>query len=583
MSRSLAFVVPFACASSFAFALAACGDDDANVPPADAGVTDGAAGGGDAGAPPGVPDRYCPGSTGCADMGDGVLSVGVGKAEITPTIGPMTDVQTVDVNMNGEYDPGDGDTFADNNHNGAYDGEWIAGFGNGRAASGVRDPQWVRAIALRYDQTTIVLAAIDCIGYFRDEIEKIRARVSDADVDFVQVTATHVHEARDTLGIWGVTIDATGIDPAYMTRIVDQAEVAIRAALADLRPASVQYASLRLKDEPGGQTRYVVDARDPYILDDEVRVMRFTDRTGGGTIATLVNWGSHPEYTWSESQLLSSDYVHTLRQGIEDGVVGQAGTMLPGVGGTTVFFQGALGVQIGASGPRPQAQRWDGTPVPRGPDMAYLVGEQVASFVLEALGPSGGSVTDETAALAFRSRAFLVDVQNRGYHIALLQSLFQRATYAWDPELALVPGRNEPSILTEVSIIDIGRAQIITAPGELDPALFLGGYQSGEYTPAGTPVVSPTGEDPPDLTIAPGPPYLRDLARSDAEYVYLFGLTGDMVGYFVPEFDYKLDPTNPYIDQAPGEHYEETNSVGIDGWPNIRRQMEGLLTWRPAP
>lgn len=565
-----------------ALSLGACGDDDAVLVPTDAGVSDGGGAGSDAGPPPGVPDHYCPGSTGCADMGDGVLSVGVGTAEITPTIGPMTDVQTVDVDNDGEYDPADGDAFADNNHNGLFDGEWIAGFGNGRAASGVRDPQWVRAIALRRDQTTIVLAAIDCIGYFHDEIDKIRERVSDADVDFVQVTATHVHEARDTLGIWGVTIDQTGIDPAYMTHVIDQAEVAIRAALADLEPASVQYAAFRLKDRPGGQTRYFVDARDPYIMDDQVRVMRFTDKSAGATIATLVNWGSHPEYTWSENQLLSSDYVHTLRQGIEDGVVGPTGAMTPGVGGTTVFFQGALGVQIGASGSRPQAQQWDGTPVPRGPDMAYLVGGQIAYFVLQALGPGAGSVTDDTAALGFRQRSFLVDVQNRGYHVALLQNLFQRATYSWDPERALVPGRNEPWIETEVSVIDIGRSQIVTAPGELDPALFVGGYQSGDYTPAGVPVVDMTREDPPNLALAPGPPYLRDLARPDAEYVYLFGLTGDMLGYFVPEFDYKLDLTNPYIDQAPGEHYEETNSAGIDGWPTVRRQMEGLLMWRPA-
>jgi len=553
-----------------------CGDDDGASPPSDGSV------GGDAGLPPGVPESYCPGGPGCADMGDGVLSVGVGKAEITPTIGPTTDVQTIDVNMNGEYDPGDGDEFADNNHNGVFDGEWIAGFGNGRAASGVRDPQWVRAIALRYNETTIVLAAIDCVGYFRDEIEKIRARIADTGVDFLQVTATHVHEARDTIGIWGVTIDATGIDPAYMAHIVDQADVAVRAALADLRPANVQYAAFRLKDKPGGQTRYVVDARDPNILDDQVRVMRFTDKSGGATIATLVNWGSHPEYTWSSSTLLSSDYVHTLRQGVEEGVVGPDGTMTPGVGGTTVFFQGALGVQIGASGPRPQAQMWDGTPVARGPDMAYMIGEQIAYFVLDALGPSGGSVTDETAALGFRVRSFLIDVQNRGYHIALLQGLFDRATYAWDPERPLTPGRNEPSILTEVSVIDIGRSEIITAPGELDPSLFVGGFQSGEYTPADKQIVDPTQADPPNLAMAPGPPYLRDLARPDAEFVYLFALTGDMLGYFVPEFDYKLDPTNPYIDEAPGHHYEETNSAGIDAWPTVRRQMEGLLGWTPS-
>ena len=79
---------------------------------------------------------------------------------------------------------------------------------------------------------------------------------------------------------------------------------------------------------------------------------------------------------------------------------------------------------------------------------------------------------------------------------------------------------------------------------------------------------------------APGAPYLRDLAREDAKHVYLFGLTNDMLGYFVPEFDYLLHPYNPYFDEAEGDHYEETNSVGIDGWPLVKTNLQSLLRWR---
>ncbi len=92
------------------FALAGCGDGAAST---DGGV--------DAGEGPFTVDSYCPGSAGCADEGDGVLLVGAAVAETTPTIGPTTDVQTVDVNGNGEWDPADGDEFADNNGNGIFD------------------------------------------------------------------------------------------------------------------------------------------------------------------------------------------------------------------------------------------------------------------------------------------------------------------------------------------------------------------------------------------------------------------------------------------------------------------------------
>ena len=137
-----------------------------------------------------------------------------------------------------------------------------------------------------------------------------------------------------------------------------------------------------------------------------------------------------------------------------------------------------------------------------------------------------------------------------------------------------------PALLTEVTVIDVGRSSMITVPGELDPQLFLGGYD-GEYTPYAE-MVDPGNPNPPDLTMAPAGPYLRDRARSDAEQVWLLGMTNDYLGYLVPEFNYVLASEGPYLNEAEGDHYEETNSVGVDGWPTIRRQLEELLAWTPG-
>ena len=141
------------------------------------------------------------------------------------------------------------------------------------------------------------------------------------------------------MGLWGVEFIVSGIDPDYNARVRTETEAAVRDALADLREADVQYASVLLRDMPGGVNRYVSDSRDPRILDDEVRVMRFVETGSDTTISTLVNWGSHPQYLGSENQRLSSDLGHSLRQGIEDGVEGPDG-FIEGVGGTTVFVNG---------------------------------------------------------------------------------------------------------------------------------------------------------------------------------------------------------------------------------------------------
>jgi len=569
--------------SSVVAVLVGCGDDAVPTPlvdagpPGDSGSPD--AGPGDAG--PFMPDLVCPGAPGCMLGGDEQLEVGVASADITPVIDESTEIQLVDVNGNGEFEPSMGDTFRDVDGDGVFDGIWIAGFGNPRAANGVENPQWARAVALRRGETTVVLVSVDVVGYFYDEILAVRGMLpASAGIDFLTVGATHSHEARDTMGIWGPSLAETGTDEAYMALVRRQIARAAVDAVSALAPAHVQYASTRLRDQPGGTLRWVGDNRHPNIVDDEMRILRFTRADDARTIATVVNFGAHAEYTGDSNQKLSSDWPHWLRDGIENGVAGPDGAMEPGVGGLTLLFQSAIGVQIGPNHFHPET--WDGTMLPRGStETARNVGAQLAWIALRALGPAGGSTTDDNAAIGVRSKRFLVDVENVGYHIGILFRVFYpRATFNWDESRTIVAGFNEPDLQTEVALVDVGRAQMIAVPGELDPALFLGGYD-GSYTPVGQPLVDTAAENPPDLSRAPGPPYVRDLARPDAEHVWLLGLTGDEIGYFVPEFDYQLDARMPYIDEAPGHHYEETNSIGASGWPRVRANLEDLLRWRP--
>lgn len=563
-------------------ALAGCGDPaGTDAGPTDAGELDaGAADAGfDAAVEPFEPDSYCPGSAGCAAGEGGTFEVGAARAVITPAVDDTVDVMTVDVNGDGYFSIRDGDMFADRDGQPGFQGVWIAGFGNARPASGVHDDVHATAVALRNADTTIVFCSIDVIGWFRDDMELIREMVADLAIDHVAIAATHVHQNRDTIGIWGITQDSTGRSDAYNALVRTQAAQAIRDAVGALRPAHVQYAEVDLRDIPGGPERLVGDNRDPEILDPWIRLMRFTDASDDATIATMVNFGAHPEYLDSHNTLISGDIGHWLRTGIEAGVPAPDGTTLDGVGGITIWMNGAVGGQIGPN--QIDVRAWDDTPVEQDADVfafTQTVGEQLAYWSLRALGPDGGSTTEETAALGYRTRTFFVDVQNTGFHIAISQGLFDRPGENWDPEMVIIPGENEPDLRTEVTVIDVGRATMITAPGELDPSLFLGGYD-GEFTPPTTMLVDPGNPNPPDLSRAPAGPYLRDLARPDAMQVWLLGMTNDYLGYLVPEWNYELSTSAPYIDEAEGDHYEETNSVGVDGWPTIRRELEALLQW----
>ena len=492
--------------------------------------------------------------------------------DITPTIDETTETQTVDVNGNGEYDPDDGDEFDDVNGDGVFQGVWVAGYGSPRPASGVADPQWARAVALQNGETTIVMLALDCVGIFRDDVVRIREAVADLEIDYVAVSATHTHEARDTMGNWGPQPILTGVDPEYQGEMIAGAAAAIREAVATLRPANVEYTSFRLRDQPGGVLRYVSDARDPVIIDDEGRLMRFVEADTETTIATVFNLAAHAEYTGDENQLLSSDIAHYLRQVIEDGVTGPDGAEVAGVGGIALFVNGAVGSQIGPG--EVEVETWDGTDLgdEYSFELAETVGTQLGYFALEAL-RSESVVRDDSAALGFRSFTFLLAVDNGMFELAHMLGVFPTREAEDTPE-------GEMGFRTEIATIDVGRAAIIAVPGELDPALLLGGYD-GTYTPEGVEIVDETQTNPPDLDEAPSPPYLRDLVREEAEYTYLFGLTNDEIGYLIPPFDYELHPDDPYMDEAEGDHYEETNSIGPDAWPTIEGHFRSLFAWSP--
>lgn len=557
-----------------------CGDDATPVRDGgtDAGGSDAGSfdGGTDAGPPePVVPDSYCPGGPECADTGDAVLSVGAASVDITPDL-TMFDVLDNDVNGDGQYDSA-ADTYLDRNSNGVFDPIWIAGFGNNRSAQGVHDPQFARAIALKYNETTIVIVSIDCVGLFFEDVNAIRSMASDVDTDYILVAATHVHEAADTMGLWGIEFGGeTGLDERYMAVLRAGGAEAARQAVAALRPANIVYASFRFRDQPGGTTRYVSDARDPRIIDDEARILRFVEAGSETTIATLVNFASHPEYTGDENVDLSSDFVGTLRTGIETGVTGPDGPV-EGIGGIAVFVNGALGGQIGP-GRLQMPQTWDGMPLDRNTiEIAQEIGGQMAYFVLDAL--AEGTMED-TAALAFRNETFLLEVENLGYRIAFMNDIFPtREVFEFDETMEIGPG-NIPKIRSEVALVDIGRARLVTAPGELFPELFVGGYD-GSFTPPGVPILDAMNENPPELATAPGAPYIRDRAAATFDQVWLVGLGNDQLGYLIPSYDYELNMVLPYLAEAPGHHYEETNSIGPMGWPRIEYALHGLIEWTP--
>lgn len=557
--------------------LAGCDDTQASPPPTDAAVTDTPAVT-DASAPTdgavvpyAGPDDWCPGRDHCRNVGDGVLQVGVAREEINPTI---VESMWTDLNMDSVWQRNE--PFVDTNGNGRFDATWMAGFDNARPATGRRDSLDVRALAFRYNDTTVVVAVLDAVGYFINEMDRIRADPSlvSLGIDKVIIASTHVHEGVDTVGLWGPDQFTSGLNMTYQQLTRARTATAIRRAVEGLRPARMRVAQVVTANAMGSTLDYVNDVRDPVIYDPTVTIVQFTDaQTPAQTIATWVNWAAHPEYTGDHNNLLTADYVHALRTTIEQGIPAER---VAGLGGTAVFLNGALGGQVGPSGARPIGA--DGMPHPRyGTDKADACGLSVARLALMAIRDRG---TDEAVTtLAYRTAPIAARTDNIGYHAFYLSGTFDRELTRFDRSRPL-GGDNIPWIESRVTYFQLGPVAFISAPGELHPDLWVGA-RDPRWSWGQPPLTEMANR--PDLEQSAQGPFLRDvmLQNPGVRYAFVAGLTEDFLGYIVPRYNYVLHPSAPYVEEADGDHYEETNSIGPSCEEHLFQPMMALARWRP--
>lgn len=590
------------------------------------------------------PTNYCPGGPGCPEGNDGNFSVGMAKVAITPRnyevarpdflkskgdVCPETAPLASDglphcaelidnafkdcghdaicfgddnwVAADADGSEGDGkktDWFFDcgrdqkcpgdpgytapdadgTEGNGKYDGFWLAGFGNNMPMLGIHDDTWARAVVLQNGDVTIAIVSVDAVGLFNDDIVKMRTRVgkkTETPPDFIMVSATHSHETADTMGQWGPRtglLPDRGVDDVWFDEVVIEAvaQAVIDAQLL-LKPAKVAVAMGQL----GARTREVVaDHRDPQVMDDRVYVLKFTEKVSGDVIGTLVNWGSHPEALSDVNNHSSSDFPWAIREAMENGVYNKAGQLLtPGVGGMCLFLQGKVGGLLGPLRSNPISV--DGEmPKARSYAKTKAIGDIVAQTALAAL----DSAQDIPApVLAFGHQPFLFRVENSMFQLIFINfSILKRRLFEFDPML-VVSEENYPKVRSEISKVQLGPVRFLGVPGELFPELGIGYDPMLAY---GVPQISAGNPNPPDLSMAPPPPYLEE--KLGGEYNLVVGLSGDEVGYLVPSYDYKLHPTKPYGEQAEGHHYEETNSLGPSTVPTLLEEAEKLLSWEPG-
>ncbi len=402
---------------------------------------------------------------------------------------------------------------------------YLAGFGNNRRATAVHDDLYARALAIQTEQTTLVLIALDLIGFFRPDAYEVIEKVNRPDAQIV-IASTHTHHGPDTMGLWGPDQTTRGVDEEYMRGVKQKVADVILASLSTLEPASVKWASVRV---PG----LVKNARNPEILDDELTLLQFLTAdpsTGSGQrsrpLVTMMNYPCHPEVLWDMNPNITSDYVHYLREEVEKQT-----------GAPCIFFSGALGGMM--------------TPDVKDHSFAEaeFMGKTLAEEGLRALRAVDSAqltVSSQTADDGLRTagkaavggHSSVVSIEKKIISAKLTNILYKLAF--WRKLLPDVRDKNG-CIATEVNLIKIGGLWLATVPGELLPRL---GLQLKAW-----------------------------MKEAGAQVTGVIGLANDELGYILPVEDFKY-PWNPF---KPGKHYEETNSIGKDITPKVMGALRELI------
>jgi len=349
------------------------------------------------------------------------------------------------------------------------------GVGPSKPASKKFGDLTVRALVFENDGTRIAICSTDFLGFPGILCSKVRRNVPGIDPKNILIAATHNHSGPDCYGFPDGS-GQTAADIEYLNDVCKKLTDAINDAVGKLQPANVKIATGKAR----GKIAYNYYAEKLY--DPRCDVIQFLD-SDGKRIATFVNYACHPEVIGADQGILSPDFVGPLYDRIE-----QQG------GGVGIFVNGALGGMVTADcrGPDGRDMRtWE---------ECIRIGHLLAD---EALRIVADSPIRKEPKLFCGSTTIEFPVENQ-----MLLAIVKASPLGFE--------LNEEGIIaTQVNVVNIGNAQMLTIPGEALPNI---GY------------------------------YLK--RNMHGEHNMLLGLTNDAFGYILTKVDFNSFERYDYISRT---------------------------------
>ncbi|HON90055.1 MAG TPA: hypothetical protein PKZ07_00660 [Sedimentisphaerales bacterium] len=329
-----------------------------------------------------------------------------------------------------------------------------------------------RAMVLENNGVRVAICSVDFLGFPGVLGDKVRAQVPSIPGTNILIGATHTHSAPDCYGFPDQT-GRTSADLAYLDSVCAKLADAINEAVERLEPAGVKIATGQAR----GKIAYNYYAEQLY--DPRCHVVQIL-AAGGKPLATLVNYACHPEVIGSDQGILCPDFVGPLYDRIEQRGAGQG-----------IFLNSAQGGMVTADCRGPDGkdiQTWD---------ECVRIGNLLAD---EALRIVNSAPIQENPTLFCGATTIEFPVENE-----MLRTVVKMSPLGF-------PLSDKGTVATQVNIVNLGNAQMLTIPGEAQPNI---GF------------------------------YLK--RKMQGEHNLLLGLTNDAFGYMLAKVDWNSFDRYNYI------------------------------------
>ncbi|GAA5221271.1 hypothetical protein [Membranihabitans marinus] len=335
---------------------------------------------------------------------------------------------------------------------------------------------FVRVMVVEKGGERLAIVGIDNLGWPSLLADETRKLVPEIPAQNIIIGSSHTHSAPDAYGFPDET-GKSSADPEYLSFCIQQMAEAIKEALANTRPAVLKVNV----GEAKGKIAFNYYADELY--DPRCGVIQAIDAKSNDVIATLVNYAIHPEVIGNSRGILSPDLCGPLYDRIEERV-----------GGVAVFMNGAQGGMVTADNRRPGMHEVQ----------TYAECKRIGYILAdEALRIVGESEVLKDPQVFVQAKQVTFPVTS-----PLMKQLMTLVNFGEEKD-------GNYFVKTQMNLINIGTAQIVTIPGEALPNI---GY------------------------------YLKRKMKSNQPFV--FGLTNDAFGYILTKEDFQSFKRYDYVSRT---------------------------------